>query len=49
MLSMETNLATLDKLNADYIRAVKGCDAAAFEALLAEDFWSSASRAMSAR
>jgi ketosteroid isomerase-like protein len=41
MLSMETNLAMLDKLNADYIRAVKGCDAAAFEALLAEDFLNS--------
>jgi ketosteroid isomerase-like protein len=38
MLSMETDLGMLDKLNADYIRAVKDCDAGAVEALLAEDF-----------
>jgi hypothetical protein len=41
MLSMETDLAMLDQLNADYIRAVKDCDARAFEALLAEDFLNS--------
>ena len=31
----------LEELNADYIRAVKECDAAAFEALLAADFLNS--------
>jgi uncharacterized protein DUF4440 len=38
MLSMETDLGMLGKLNADYIRAVKDGDAGAFEALLAQDF-----------
>jgi hypothetical protein len=38
---MKTDLSVLERLDADYIRAVKNGDAGGFEALLAEDFLNS--------